>query len=427
MALLTGESEAAQVAPGDQVVAGGVVMTGRVQVAVQAIGSETTLSRMASGLEKATQSPPRESAEERWVPWFVAGTIGTALLTALGWTLMHGFASALEPTIAVLVVACPCALALSRPLATAVGLGASARRGMLFRSGEALQALADIDRVAMDKTGTLTRGCLEVVFASDPVLRVAAGIERGSIHPIARAIVEEAQARGIPIPEGRRIQEVPGHGIRGWVDGVCWEIQRSARRGRVEVVGLGEIGLRDRIRSDARHTVEALRRLGLEPLLLTGDQHSVTQLIAKEAGITQAIPALSPQDKAAWIQRRQTASERILYLGDGLNDGLALATANVGIAMGSGAASSVLAADAVIAREGLGPVIAAIRAARATRDAIRVSVRRSLAFNILAVSAAAAGLVNPLVAAILMPLSSGLVLLEALRIEHVVDMHERSR
>ncbi len=423
MALLTGEAEPVAVAPGDHLVAGSILLDGALTLKVEAVGGATMLGRMATQLEQAADRGMRPTAADRIAPWFTAATLVVAVLTCAGWWLARGADVALTRTVAVLVVACPCALALSQPLAAAAGLGAAARRGLLFRSADALLELADVDVVAFDKTGTVTAGSVAVLEADDDALRIAAGLERYSTHPIARAIVDEALNREIPLPRGENVHEEVSVGMRGRVDGIHWELA-SGGPGSLMLTGDGgrthRIRLGDVIRPDAVTTVRQLRKDGLEVALLTGDHAEVAGRIGAATGIGNVKARCNPEQKVAWIARRQEEGHRVLFAGDGLNDGPALAAADVGIAMGSGAASSVLVADGVIARPSLAPILAARRAALACRRIIRSNQRRSLAYNALAVSAAAAGFINPLVAALLMPLSSGVVIWGALRVEHLV-------
>jgi P-type Cu2+ transporter len=427
-ALLTGEAEPVQVASGDHVQAGTVLMDGSVRVRVHAVGRETVLSRMAAQLQEAADRGSEPTAADRIAPQFTAATLVVAALTFALWAYFASVSAAVPVVVAVLVVACPCALALSHPLAAAAGLGAAARRGLLFRSTEALLALDEADTVAFDKTGTVTAGIMAVAAADDRTLRIAAGLERHSIHPIARAVVAEAARRGIPLPAAHSVQEVPGTGIEGVVDGVRWRL-RSGGAGSVRLVGAddsahGEIRLSDGIRGDAVATVAALRERGLRVVLLSGDHVEVAGHMARAAGIDEVAAAMSPEEKAEWVRSRREEGHRVLFAGDGLNDGPALAAADVGVAMASGAASSVLVADGVISSSALAPVLAGFRAARACRTIIRTNLRRSLIYNVAAVGAAAAGLVNPLVAALLMPLSSGLVIWGAFRVEQIVRAEE---
>ena len=423
MALITGEAEPVAVGPGAEVVAGSVLIDGAITVVVQAVGRDTVLQQMAERLRIAADRGAQPTSADRIAPWFTGGTLVVATATFTGWLLGAGLDPAVTRAVAVLVVACPCALALSRPLAAAAGLGAAARRGLLFRSADALLDMVHVDVAALDKTGTVTEGALAIVDADDAALRVAAGLERYSSHPIARAIVEEAGRRGIPLPRGTDIREEPGVGIAGHVDGRRWslraggpgEVLLCADDGETAVLRLG-----DAVRPDSAGIVSRLRELGLEVALLTGDHRAVAERIGAETGITTVIARIDPVGKADWVQARQREGHRVLFAGDGLNDGPALAEADVGVAMGRGAASSVLVADGVISSGSLAPIPVGLIAARACRRAIRVNQARSIAYNILAVGAAAAGWVNPLVAAVLMPLSSAMVIWGSSRVEATV-------
>ncbi len=432
MALLTGESEPRPVQPGDAVVAGAVLVEGALRLSVEATAAQSLLARMAEELKRSADRPAEPTAADRVAPAFTVLTLLVAVLTWTAHASLGGFspdalASAWKATIAVLVVACPCALALSTPLSTAAGLGAAARRGLLMRSGDALRRLSEVDLVVLDKTGTLTGGTPEVVSASDEVLRVAAGLERNSLHPVARAIVAEARARGLAIPLGEPAREEPGRGVTGTLDGRSWTV-RSGGPGRIWVCEnkldnfaptqpWGEILLRDRPRPDAARAVQALRAAGLELVMLTGDHAEVAGRISDEIGLSAPVAGADPEAKAAWIRARQAEGRRVLFVGDGLNDGPALAAAHTGLAMGSGAAASLLVADGVVSAPSVGPVLAGLAAARVTTDSVRQSLRVSLAYNAVAVLFAALGFINPLVAAVLMPLSSAVVVGRASRVE----------
>lgn len=420
LALITGEAEPAMIREGDEVVSGTVVVDGSLTVRVERAGDATTVQRMASELRAAADRPVRLSTADRIAPWFTAATLTAAALTAAGWLAAGDGHTALTACIAVLVVACPCALALSRPLSAAAGLGAAARRGLIFRSADALLDLTDVDTVGLDKTGTVTAGELQVVDAADGTLRIAAGLERFSGHPVARAIVDEAVARGIPLPEGRDVREIAGRGVTGRVDGTEWRLEGGGP-GEVILRGpageAGRVGLGDSVRPDSAEAVSELRARGLEVVLLTGDRVEVAERIAGEAGVSSVRGEVDPGGKRDWVLGERAAGHRVLFAGDGLNDGPALAAADVGVAMGSGAASSVLVADGVISTWSLGPLVWGFRAAAACEKAIFWNQRRSIAYNVLAVSAAAAGWINPLVAAILMPASSAMVIWGSSRVE----------
>ncbi len=418
MSLLTGESAPRDVHPGDSVVAGATVVDGNLVVAVRAVGAESLVGRMAQRLSEALDRPVPPTLADKIAPAFTVGTLLVATVSFLGWTAARGLDEGVAVAVAVLVVACPCALALASPLSVAAAIGAAARRGILVRGPEALDALAGVDTVVFDKTGTLTGGVPEVVEASDGVLRVAAGLERQSRHPIARAIVAEAARRGIPLPSPRAVLERPGVGLTGEVDGHRYQLGRGDRgvelRDSNGVIGV--IVLADRVRDDARATVTRLRALGVQVALSSGDRAEVVTRVAAAVGIDDATGDADPEAKAAAIAARVSSGRRVAFVGDGINDGPALAAASVGVAMGSGAAASVQVADAVQVGEGLGGLVAGIELARRAQAAIVASSRRSIAYNLVAVSLAAFGLVNPLVAAALMPLSSAMVVYTAHRI-----------
>jgi Cu2+-exporting ATPase len=421
--VLTGESAPEQVGPGGPVWAGTVVESGTLTVAVEAAGASTLVSEMAEELEQATDRAPRGAAADRLAPWFTALTLTVATVTAWVWTAASGWEAALAPTIAVLVVACPCALALARPLGAAAGLGAAARRGLFLRSGDALLRLAETDLVVLDKTGTLTLGAPDVLEARDDTLRVASALERWSVHPIARAILDEAIRRGIPLPDGQAVIETPGRGVTGRVDGATWRLE-AGEAGEVVLSGpgpaAGRIRIGDRVRSDSAAAVRTLESLGIEVVLLTGDHAEVARRIADEVGLSVAGAEVRPDGKAEWIRARLAEGRTVLFAGDGLNDGPALAAASVGVAMGSGAAGAVLAADGVVGVPSLRPLASGVRAARAARRTVGRSRIRSVIYNVAAVALAAVGWVNPLVAAVLMPASSLLVVAGAMSVERRV-------
>ncbi len=427
LALLTGEATPVLVGPGDRVVAGTLLVDGALTISVEAVGDATVVHRMAAELQAAQDRGLTPTSADRIAPWFTLATLVVSALTLAGWWVARGAGVAVANTVAVLVVACPCALALAHPLSAAAGLAAAARRGLLLRSSDALLQLAGVTVAGLDKTGTVTAGTIAVTEASDATLRLAAGLERYSVHPIARAITAEAAARGIPLPQAREVHETAGQGISGEIDGRRWVLE-SAGAGAVRLrAEAGEadgdqnagavIRLGDTTRGDAAETMAAFHRLGVRTTLLTGDHAAVAESVGREARVDAIESRLAPADKSAWIRARQAEGARVLFAGDGLNDGPALAAADVGIAMASGAASSVLVADGIVSVGSLTPVVAGIRAGRAARRMIRRSLRQAIVYNVVSVGAAAAGWVNPLVAAVLMPISSGLVLWNAARVE----------
>ncbi len=424
LALLTGESRPVEVQAGDEVFAGALLLDGAVEVEVTAAGEETVVRRMAEQVRSAADRATEAGFADRLAPSFTALTLLVAGATALGWGWWVGVEEAIRATVAVLVVACPCALALAHPLVSSAGIGALARRGLLVRGPEVLTRLAEIDRIALDKTGTVTEGTPKLLDPERETLRVAAALERYSAHPIARAILDEAIERGIPLPAATDVVETPGVGVEGELDGHRWRLGRGTdgllaldRQDPAGWTPVGSLRMEDRARTDARAAFDALAELGVPVTLLTGDDTSRAREVAAAVGADDVHAECSPEAKAAWLEARDSAGDRVLFAGDGLNDGPALATAHVGVAMGSGVASSILAADGVVAREAILPIAKGIRIARWTADAVRRAQLRSIAYNVVAVAAAAAGLVNPLVAAILMSLSSSLVLVAASGIE----------
>jgi len=414
MAVLTGESEPVQLGPGDHVVAGAMVIDGAIQLGVTRTGADTVLQRMADQLAAApTRSKGRDLAS-RIAPAFTVATLGLAALTG-GLGLVLGWDDTLSRVVAVLVVACPCALSLATPLCRAAAMGALARRGVLLRDGSVLEELAQTSVVAFDKTGTLTEGVPRVVRAEREALRVAAGLERFSAHPVAQAIVGAAVQAGIPVPMGRDVREAPAQGIEGVVDDVHWRLRAG---GPGEVVLTSDavewvIELEDRPRAEAADAVAGLKREGLRVALLSGDRAEVATRIGAAVGVETALGDLQPADKVAWIAERRAQEQRVLFLGDGINDGLALVEADVGLAMASGAPSSMLAADGVVISGGLAALPFAVRMSDLAGRRIRTNLVRSAVYNVLAVGLAMIGWVNPLVAAIWMPISSAVVVASA--------------
>jgi Cu2+-exporting ATPase len=424
MALLTGESEPVAVAPGDAVVTGAPVVEGALRVRVDRVGEDTLPRRMARELAASVDRGLLPTPADRLAPIFTVGTFVAALAALAGWTAVEGPARGVEVMAAVLVVACPCALGLSWPIAVSAGLSALARRGVVLRSGDTLLRLTGVDRIALDKTGTVTGGVPVVVSADDEVLRVASGLERASAHPIAAAIRDAAAARGVPMPVCDDVREVAGVGVTGVLDGSRWSL-RAGGPGEVRLERLGPDGSPDRVgrillrdvrRADAP---DALRRLAdrAPVTLLTGDHPEVAERLGREVGLTDVRARLTPEAKAEWVRARQAEGHRVLFVGDGLNDGPALVAADVGLAMKAGAGASVLAADGVVVHDAVGPVVAALRAAAVVRGVVRGNLVRSVVYNLTAVGFALAGYVNPLVAAALMPLSSLLVIWGGLRVE----------
>jgi len=423
-ALLTGESEPVRRGVGQRVVAGAEVVDGAISVQVEQTGDATLGQRMAQEVMTSVDRGLPVTPADRIAPWFTGATLLVALLTAVGTTLSLGAGAGLERAVAVLVVACPCALGLSWPIAVSHGLSALARRGLVLRDGASLLRLAEVDLVALDKTGTVTGGVPRVVDADDEVLRIAAGLERASHHPIATAIREAAIERGIRLPMATDLRETVGVGVEGRLDDVRYAL-RAGEPGTVELMRtdgerLGRIRLADTGRDDAPRVLRQIRadHDGDVPvILLTGDHEAVARRIAEPLGAVEVHAQLTPPDKAAFLAARQAEGRTVLFVGDGLNDGPALVRSDVGLAMRGGAAASVLAADGVVVDDALAPVRWALLAGRVVRRVVRGNMTRSVVYNVVAVGFAAFGYVDPLVAAVLMPLSSLLVIAGGVSVE----------
>ncbi|MCO4743706.1 MAG: heavy metal translocating P-type ATPase [Proteobacteria bacterium] len=406
LALVTGESVPVPAIPGTQLPAGAELLDGDIVLRVREMGAGTLIGQMQAALTQTSTSRNPTQAD-RLAPAFTAATILLGL-AALALTPWIGSAEAMRRAVAVWVVACPCALSLARPLAVSAALSGLARRGLWLRSGDALLALNDVRTVALDKTGTLTEAQARVVSAEDEALRIAAALEVGSSHPIARAIVSEAVGRGIPLPRAAEIEEVRGQGVRGSVDGRLWEV-RSAGVDAVRVVSDDLehlIRLAHVPRASAGPALQELQTTGIDLRILTGDRAEAASRLAEQLNI----PASAVHAELSPLEKVDLVDAHTAFVGDGLNDGPALAAAAVGLAVAHGAPSSIAAADGVVRAGALGVLTDALRTARRTQRTISANLVRSAAYNVLAVAAAMAGLVNPLVAAILMPISSLLVL-----------------
>lgn len=422
---VSGESEPIQVGEGDALAAGARVVDGQLDVRVTAAPARSTMARIGQLVRDALQ---RRSAStdraQRIAPVFTLAVIAVATLVGAAWTATAGFDAALPIVVAVLVVACPCALALATPAAIASGIGAAARRGAFVRDGDALERLARVSHIVVDKTGTVTEGRPRVLDASDDALRWAAPLEIGSTHPIARAIVHELEARGLPLWRARDLDVTLGHGVAGRVHESQVRVERSAHAEGTAVdvwvddVCVGTIRLRDAARADARATLD---RLGAPVTMLSGDQHDVVAEIGGALGITDARGRQTPEGKATHVRALQREGAHVLVAGDGLNDAPALAAADVSVAMGRGAVAALDFADVVILDDALAPLAAARASAAETERALRRNIRFAIGYNVFAVSLAAGGFIGPLTAALLMPFSSGVVIANALRIDRRVS------
>jgi Cu+-exporting ATPase len=464
LSMLTGEPAPVDVAPGSRVTGATIAHGGRLVVEAVRVGADTRLAQITRLVEDAQAGASRtQRIVDRVSAVFVPIVLAIALGTLGVWLLMGGtFEAAMTAAVAVLVIACPCALGLATPMAVLVGTGRGAERGILITGPEALDRTADVDTVLLDKTGTLTTGRMDVVAITvaggedeSRALAMAAALERGSEHPIARAIVAAADAVHVARPAGATAAPLApvaaplpvvafrahaGFGVEGEVDGAFATAGRPAfleRQGfrmpreladRVEtsdrtVVAVGWDGevralleLGDTLRDGARDAVQRIRRLGLTPVLLTGDAPAPAERVARELGIDRVHAGTTPEGKLAVVRELQAGGARVAMVGDGVNDAAALAAADLGIAMGGGTDAAAAASDLALLRDEPAAIAEAIRLARATRGTIRGNLFWAFAYNVAAIPLAAAGLLNPMIAGAAMAGSSVFVVLNSLRL-----------
>ncbi len=439
-ALLTGESEPVTATVGDEVAAGTVNLLSPITVAVEAVGRESRVGRLMQVIEEAVnRQTPIVQLADRASGRFIKLILVLAVVTLLAWW-SHGAEVALGHTVALLIVACPCALALATPLSIAVALGRAARRKILIRSGDVFERMARPGMLWLDKTGTLTTGRMQVQSWSgdDRALAAVAGIEQSSTHPIATAITEYARLQRVQPERAEGVTQSTGGGIVGDVQAkrvvigsqkflidqhqeiptdvaatVAAIIERSCTPVivAIEGVAVGAFAIADTIRADAKATVRELNEQGWCVGILSGDHPEIVQRVAEELAIPRqrAFGAMTPEDKVQVIEasrKEQQGRGCIVMVGDGVNDAAALAAADVGVATRGGAEVSLRAAPVFLGEDGLRGLTLLSTAARRTLTAIRRGFSVSLCYNLFAVSLAVFGKINPLIAAIIMPISS---------------------
>jgi len=334
------------------------------------------------------------------------------------------FATAMVNAVAVLIIACPCALGLATPVAIMVGTGRAAEHGILIKGGEALEMAHRINTVLLDKTGTVTRGAPEVTgvveadgFTKDDVLRLAAAAERYSEHPLAKAIVDAARTRGIEVPEADVFRAQTGLGVQGRVGGREVVVGRPGATVTVDGVRAGTIEIADTIKPEARDAVAQLKAMGLDVWMITGDRRDTAATIAREAGIEHVLAEVLPAGKVAEVKKLQAAGKRVAMAGDGINDAPALAQADLGIAMASGTDVAMEAGDITLMHNRLDGVAEAIELSRRTMRIIHQNLFWAFAYNTLGIPVAALGLLSPMVASAAMALSSVTVVSNSLRLK----------
>jgi heavy metal translocating P-type ATPase len=450
--LLTGESRPVLRRAGEAVTGGTLNTLDEIEIEVLAEPGAGTLARLAALLERAqTQRPQIQRLADRVAAVFAPAVVAVAGATAAGWALAG--AGALDTALAaaaVLIVACPCALGLATPAAVTAAIGRAAALGIVVKSGEALERCARVDRVLLDKTGTVSTGRFEVDalapaagVSDERLLAAAASAEGASTHPVGQALVRAAEARGLAFPERSPRRTRPGFGVeagRG-AERVLVGARRlllehdvhvdaalEERGAKLALRGyslawvaegeqaLGVVALFDPPRPDAREAVARLRALGLDVAILSGDHAPAVRMAAERAGVAEAHSGVSPEAKVDRVARLRAAGSRILVAGDGINDAAALAAADVGVAMARGADVSLHAADLVIRAPSLGALADAVGLARATLRRIRENLGLALAYNAVAIPLAVTGVLGPLSAAVAMSVSSLLVTANAARL-----------
>jgi Cu+-exporting ATPase len=449
--MLTGESLPVAKAPGQPVYAGTQNLDGLLKLRAEGVGAHTQLMEIVRLTEAAQGSKaPIQQLADRISGVFVPVVLLLALATfAVWWWLTSDLATSLIPAVAVLVIACPCALGLATPTAVMVGLGRGAQLGILVRSAQALERAERLSVLAVDKTGTLTEGrpALQAIHAAideAEALRLAAALEQGVRHPLADALVAAARTRGLALPQVQGFENVGGHGVRGEVAGRSlllgepgW-LAAQGLQGAVEqaaglvaagqtVVGLAEVEpvsgrlrllawftLADRLRPGAAEAIARMKRLGVKIVMLTGDNAATAEAIARAAGIDEVRAQVRPQEKAAAVAALKADGRIVGMAGDGINDAPALAAADVSFSMRSGADIALEAADITLMRDDLGSVGDALALSRAVMRKIRQNLFFAFAYNVLALPLAAMGYLNPVIAGAAMALSSVSVVTNAL-------------
>lgn len=435
--MVTGESLPVSRGPGEPVITGTTNADGVLTVEVAAVGEDTRLARMTRLVEDAqTGQAPVQKLVDRISAVFVPVILVIAAATLLGWLVAgHGFETAMVAAVAVLVIACPCALGLATPTALVAGTGAAARAGILIRDIETLERATDVRAVAFDKTGTLTLGAPEIVeivptdgVDGDRLLALAASIEVASEHPLARAVIRRAEAAGVALLPASDIRALPGRGLEGLVDGhplrvgsaklmdesgiAVAGIGEESGAGSIAYVGhgdrfLGRIRLADTLRPHARDAVAGLAGSGIATLMLSGDNEKTARAIAAELGLSDVRAGLMPAEKLDAIKKLSAdTGGHVAFVGDGLNDAPALAAADLGIAMAGGTDAAREAADITLMRPDLRLVPAALDVAARTRRTIRSNLLWALIYNLVGVPLAAFGILPPVFAGAAMAFSS---------------------
>ena len=438
--LITGESLPVNRGEGDRVTGASINGEGLLRIRTTTVGAESTLARIIRLVENAQASKaPIQQLVDRISAIFVPVVVAIACLTFAGWILVDGsMPSAFLAAVSVLVIACPCALGLATPTAIMVGTGMAARRGILIKDADALEHAYKVDTLVFDKTGTLTEGrpALDQITAfdqqSERLLQLAASAQQGSEHPLARAVLRHAKQKGIELLPVAHFSALPGRGLEASVDGqrllignrrlmleqgvdpsafpVQAEEEHQTRMwiasGQGSLRLLGFISVTDPVKANAREAITALKALGIEPVMLTGDNPQVADAVARSVGISQVVAEVLPEDKASQIQRLRSQGRTVAMVGDGINDAPALAAADIGMAMGTGTDVAMHTAGITLMRGDPALVAQALGISRATRRKIWQNLFWALIYNLTAIPLAAFGLLSPVIAGAAMAMSS---------------------
>ena len=449
--MLTGEPMPVEKAPGDKVTGATINGTGSLILTAERVGAETLLAQIVRMVSEAQRSrAPVQKLADQVSAYFVPAVAAIAVVTYLAWIWWGPeprFAHALVNAVAVLIIACPCALGLATPMSIMVAMGKGAGMGVLFKNAEAIEFLRKADTLVVDKTGTLTEGKPKLVtvepapgFDEKRLLYLAASLEQASEHPLAQAVVKGARDRGVAAGPVDGFQAIPGKGARGQVDGIEVAIGNLAlmREAGVEVSGssalfvaadgkfAGRLTVADPIKATTAEAIRQLHAEGLRIVMLTGDSRATAEAVAKELGLDEVVAEVLPQDKRTHIQRLQESGQFVAMAGDGINDAPALAQAHIGIAMGTGADVAMQSADVTLVRGDLRAIVRARRLSRATMSNIRQNLFFAMIYNSLGVPVAAGVLypafgllLSPMIAAAAMSFSSVSVIANALRLRKV--------